>query len=219
MSADSWWYRDSPIWNVLANERFANLMDMAVGDYWSGRWHLAKFSGDYVDAACSDDQVVHSDNCHPLDLEYYWDWHANKWRVKGWRECPAAALSFIVQDIYPDGGPLQISCKDSHNAAARFVGNDPARATRLGILRLDRIACPRGWAIIRDIRVWHSGAKNTLDATRYMPCVLSTSNKMATASWGTDGQYKPHRCVARDVWSCAQQLPVAKRLKYLYRDS
>jgi hypothetical protein len=218
MSADSWWNRGSPVWKVLSNERFANLMGMAVGD-WSGRWHLAKFAGDYVDASCSEDQGVHSDTCRPLDLEYYWDWHANKWRVKGWRECPVAALSFAVHDIYPDGAPLRISSKDGHIAAAELVGNDPELAMRLGLLRLDRVACPMGWAIIRDVRVWHGGTKNTLDATRYMPCVLATSNHMMTASSRTCGKYRPRECLAPDVWSYAQQLPVAKRLNYLYRNS
>jgi hypothetical protein len=218
MSADSWWYRDSPVWNVLSNALFANLMGMAVGD-WNGRWHLTKFAGDYVDASCSEDQRTHSDTCRPLDLEYWWDYAANKWRVWGWRHCPAAALSFVVQDIYPDGGPLQISSKGGHTAAAGLVGNDPERATRLGLLPLDRVACPWGWVIIRDIRVWHGGTANTLDATRYMPCVLATSNHMMTVAHGTEDRYMPHRCVAPDVWSSAQQLPVAKRLNYLYRNS
>ena len=68
------------------------------------------------------------------------------------------------------------------------------------------LALPKSWAVIRDIRVWHSGTINDdADATRFLPGFL------ASAHWALHARhvpkeenYRPARSMPQKLWRDAQ---------------
>jgi hypothetical protein len=218
MYHEAWWESDA-MWSALEQAPLISTTSALIGDEWN-RWHLTKLAGDCVSPLSKEDQEMHSDSCGLLNLRYSRDWEMASssnsmpgYTVSGFEACPALGISLCCHDITPEMAPLGIVSKQVHTAVASLVGNNPEAVSSF----IMKCACPKGWAIFRDIRVWHCGTANFTDSIRYLPGFVACSNAMVNVGYGTDDRYIPLRCLPRHRYDAlASDSLIKPHLDYVY---
>ena len=98
------------------------------------------------------------------------------------RSLPAAkiAVNFAVEDVFFDNGPMRVvpRRKVLTNREQPLAFLDEPSAHELGTVALQPLKA--GAAVIRDLRLWHSGTPNFGKSTRFLPDVEVCSLEYAT---------------------------------------
>ena len=129
------------------------------------------------------------------------------------RSLPAAkiAVNFAVEDVFFDNGPMRVvpRRKVLTNREQPLAFLDEPSAHELGTVALQPLKA--GAAVIRDLRLWHSGAPNFGKSTRFLPNVEVCSLEYATHIDDPRHTFTQTECTACCRPKCA--LPRKERAK------
>ncbi len=189
-------------WQLLENQCLLAMVEFCVGDGWN-RWHLTKCGGDTVLGHMPADQELHSDPAGGLQV-----WYRERYGLQNHRRPAAVHVSLAVHDIHPDQGPMRIS--DWGGTSRWRRGCEP---------HVRSLPCPKGWVVVRDIRVVHSGTANNTSVDRWLPGYLACSNLMMCEGYEDGSAYRPARTLPAWLWEAAHRRdsPIRHRLDYMYK--
>ena len=211
-SCNSWlWWQCDALLDVMSSAVIHELMTSILGDKWA-RWHFVKLAGDFVTSACDYNQLVHSDGCGKLDLEYWWSHREQQYKVWGDTWPASIAVSVACHDILPDNAPMAIARSWDHHKSFSVVHGSDISRMHIDDDDMLRVTLPRGWLVVRDIRLAHCGTANRLSHTRFLPGFLCSSQCQMTYD-----MYRPKQTLDAAQWQsfgvCRQSL--SKRTRYM----
>ena len=141
-------YGHNPEWEYLGhNERVLPILR----GVWEGH--------DFRAVAAGGDFVLPGGEMQPLHNDL-------AWKGAGEKVPRVVSVNYYVRDVLPTSGPIRIVPGSArfpvppHRVIRRFEPEWMTKSTITG---------RQGYAVIRDLRVWHGGTSNTSDAPRYMP--------------------------------------------------